>query len=125
MHRFFAEQSMQCELLFYDSQSGEIITKEVKQQTSASKVNVVRVIRDKINLRKEPSSDAEALVRLSSDEDLKVLSIIEDENSYMWYEIDTGKYQGYIRCDLTNVEPDNVQIDNVEGLDRLNKVKNF
>lgn len=66
-------------------------------------IKMIRIIADEVNLRKAPSTEAEAIATVATDTQLPLLETVTGEDEFTWYKVSYEEAQAYVRSDMAEV----------------------
>lgn len=66
-------------------------------------IKMIRIIADEVNLRKAPSTEAEAIATVATDTQLLLLETVTGEDEFTWYKVSYEEAQAYVRSDMAEV----------------------
>ena len=66
-------------------------------------IKMIRIIADEVNLRKAPSTEAEAIATVATDTQLPLLETVTGEDEFTWYKVSYEETDAYVRSDMAEV----------------------
>lgn len=66
-------------------------------------IKMIRIIADEVNLRKAPSTEAEAIATVATDTQLPLIETVTGEDEFTWYKVSYEEAQAYVRSDMAEV----------------------
>ena len=66
-------------------------------------IKMIRIIADEVNLRKAPSTEAEAIATVATDTQLPLLETVTGEDEFTWYKVSYEETDAYVRRDMAEV----------------------
>lgn len=64
---------------------------------------MIRVIADEVNLRVDPSTEAEVIATVDTDAQLPLLETVTGEDEFTWYKVSYDETEAYVRSDMAEV----------------------
>lgn len=115
-------------------ENGEVNNEEVNADTNTEnteengeetpdqeQTKMIRIIADEVNLRKAPSTEAEAIATVDTDTQLPLIETVTGENEFTWYKVSYDETEAYVRSDMAEVvetEEQDVVIEEDEEADQ-------
>lgn len=66
-------------------------------------IKMIRIIADEVNLRKAPSTEAEAIATVATDTQLPLIETVTGEDEFTWYKVSYEEAEAYVRSDMAEV----------------------
>lgn len=66
-------------------------------------IKMIRIIADEVNLRVDPSTEAEVIATVDTDTQLPLLETVTDEDEFTWYKVSYEEAEAYVRSDMAEV----------------------
>lgn len=66
-------------------------------------IKMIRIIADEVNLRKAPSTEAEAIATVATDTQLPLIETVTGEDEFTWYKVSYEETDAYVRSDMAEV----------------------
>lgn len=66
-------------------------------------IKMIRIIANEVNLRKAPSTEAEAIATVATDTQLPLLETVTGEDEFTWYKVSYEETDAYVRRDMAEV----------------------
>ena len=108
-------------------ENGEVNNEEVNADTNTEnteengeetpdqeQTKMIRIIADEVNLRKAPSTEAEAIATVDTDTQLPLIETVTGEDEFTWYKVSYNETEAYVRSDMAEVVENEEQDVNVE-----------
>lgn len=130
-------------------ENGEVNNEEVNTDTNTEnteengeetpdqeQTKMIRIIADEVNLRVDPSTEAEVIATVDTDTQLPLLETVTGEDEFTWYKVSYNETKAYVRSDMAEVVeteeqeiveeeiPEEVQIEDTEGILTFTKIVN-
>ncbi|MCI7288886.1 MAG: Cna B-type domain-containing protein [Blautia sp.] len=66
-------------------------------------IKMIRIIADEVNLRVDPSTEAEAIATVDTDTQLPLIETVTGEDEFTWYKVSYEEAEAYVRSDMAEV----------------------
>lgn len=97
-------------------ENGEVNNEEVNADTNTEnteengeetpdqeQTKMIRVIADEVNLRVDPSTEAEVIATVDTDTQLPLIKTVTGEDEFTWYKVSYNETEAYVRSDMAEV----------------------
>ena len=79
-------------------------TEENGEETpDQEQTKMIRIIADEVNLRVDPSTEAEVIATVDTDAQLPLLETVTGEDEFTWYRVSYDETEAYVRSDMAEV----------------------
>ena len=108
-------------------ENGEVNNEEVNADTNTEnteengeetpdqeQTKMIRIIADEVNLRVDPSTEAEVIATVDTDAQLPLIETVTGEDEFTWYKVSYEEAEAYVRSDMAEVVETEEQDVNVE-----------
>lgn len=90
-------------------------TEENGEETpNQEQTKMIRIIADEVNLRVDPSTEAEVIATVDTDAQLPLIETVTGEDEFTWYKVSYEEAEAYVRSDMAEVVETEEQDVNVE-----------
>ena len=66
-------------------------------------IKMIRITADEVNLRVDPSTEAEVIATVDTDTQLPLLKTVTGEDEFTWYKVSYEETEAYVRSDMAEV----------------------
>lgn len=97
-------------------ENGEVNNEEVNTDTNTEnteengeetpdqeQTKMIRIIADEVNLRVDPSTEAEVIATVDTDTQLPLIETVTGEDEFTWYKVSYEEAEAYVRSDMAEV----------------------
>lgn len=97
-------------------ENGEVNNEEVNTDTNTEnteengeetpdqeQTKMIRITADEVNLRVDPSTEAEVIATVDTDTQLPLLETVTGEDEFTWYKVSYDETEAYVRSDMAEV----------------------
>lgn len=97
-----------------DNENTENKEENGEETPDQEQTKMIRIIADEVNLRKAPSTEAEAIATVDTDTQLPLIETVTGEDEFTWYKVSYNETEAYVRSDMAEVVENEEQDVNVE-----------